>query len=122
MLSSLQNLLLFAWQDAPTGEAAPGGGGGDFFSNPMFPMMLCLFAFFLLMSMGDRKKRKEDQARIASLKKNDKVLTIGGIYGIVANVKPGEDDIVLKIDEDKDVKIKVTKSSIARVVSVASEG
>jgi preprotein translocase subunit YajC len=44
------------------------------------------------------------------------VVTIGGIYGVVANVKPGEDEVVLKIDEDKDVKVRVSRSSIAQVL------
>lgn len=68
----------------------------------------------------EQRRNRQKQALIGGLKKNDKVLTVGGIYGIVANVKPDEDEVVIKIDEDKDVKIRVSKSSIAQVI-VAQE-
>lgn len=111
--------LLLAY-DAAQGAAAPADapkpapqGGGSFFESPLFPIMICVvIVIFFLQSRP--KEDKKQKALIDSLKKNDRVVTAGGIYGIVANVKPDADEIVLKIDEDKDVKITVMKSAILR--------
>jgi preprotein translocase subunit YajC len=79
--------------------------------------MLIFFVFYFLIIVPERKRNRQKQSLLDSLNKNDKVITIGGIYGVVANVKPGVDEVVIKIDEDKDVKVKVSKSSIARVLT-----
>ena len=110
-------LVLFAQEAA--GEAgdpaapAPGPGLSDF----LVPAMLIFMVFYFLIIVPERKRNRQKQGLLDSLKKNDKVVTIGGIYGVVANVKPGEDEVVIKIDEDKDVKVKVSKSSIAKVLT-----
>lgn len=109
------DLVLFA-QDA-AGEAgkpaaAPQGPGIQDFLFLVVPIML---AFYFLILLPERKRSRQKQGLLDSLKKNDKVITIGGIYGVVANVKPGEDEVVIKIDDDKDVKMRVSKSSIAKV-------
>jgi preprotein translocase subunit YajC len=110
-------LVLFA-QEAAEGAgnpaaAPPGPGLSDF----LVPAMLIFFVFYFLIIVPERKRNRQKQSLLDSLNKNDKVITIGGIYGVVANVKPGVDEVVIKIDEDKDVKVKVSKSSIARVLT-----
>lgn len=115
------DLVLFA-QDAvdQAGDAAaPQQGPG--LRELLFPIMITMLLFYFLIVLPERKRSKKKQGLLENLKKNDKVITIGGIYGTVANVKPGEDDIVLKIDEDKDVKIKVSKSSIAHVLTAKEQ-
>ena len=52
---------------------------------------------------------------IQSLKKNDKVRTIGGIIGIVVDVK--DDEVTLKVDESNNTKIKVAASAIGKNLS-----
>jgi preprotein translocase subunit YajC len=85
--------------------------------NPMQQMlpMLAIMAvvFYFLMIRPQSKQRKERDAMIASLKKNDRVLTSFGIYGIIKRVRPEDNDLVLCIDESKDVTIRVSKASIA---------
>ena len=49
---------------------------------------------------------------LANLKKNDKVVTAGGIYGTVVSVAEKEDEVVVKVDEN--VRLRVTKGSITR--------
>jgi preprotein translocase subunit YajC len=51
-----------------------------------------------------------------ALKKNDKVITSGGIIGIVAAIKDKEDEVTLKVDESSNVRLRVLKSSIIRIV------
>ena len=82
-------------------------------------MIWMAFAFALIYFVSIRpqaKKQKELQARISSLKTGDKVVTTGGIYGIVANVKDGASaTLTLKIADN--VKIEIDKTAIARVAN-----
>ena len=54
---------------------------------------------------------------ISNLKKDDHVLTSGGMYGIVVNLK--DDRVVLKIDERNDVRIEIRKDSITGLVKAS---
>ena len=78
-------------------------------------MMLMVAAFVFLLYLPERKKSKQRQEQLNSIKKNDKVVTISGIHGVVVNPKVGDDEIVLRVDEDKDVKIKFSRSAIQSV-------
>ncbi len=80
-------------------------------------MIWMAFAFALIYFMSIRpqaKKQKELAKRISSLKTGDRVVTTGGIYGTVANVKDGS-TLLLKIADN--VKIEIDKSAIANVVN-----
>ena len=80
-------------------------------------MIWMAFAFALIYFMSIRpqaKKQKELVARISSLKTGDRVVTTGGIYGTVANVKDGS-TLLLKIADN--VKIEIDKTAIANVVN-----
>ena len=80
-------------------------------------MMWMAFAFALIYFMSIRpqaKKQKELTARISSLKTGDRVVTTGGIYGTVSNVKDGS-TLFLKIADN--VKIEIDKSAVANVVN-----
>ena len=78
-------------------------------------MMVGLIAvFWLFLIRPQQKRQKELTTRIASLKTGDRVVTTGGIYGVVSNVKDGP-TLVLKVDDN--TKLTVDKSSIANVLA-----
>jgi preprotein translocase subunit YajC len=84
------------------------------------PLMLIMFVIlgvyiFLIMFRGPKKKQQEHQKMVESLKKNDRVRTIGGILGTVLDVR--DDEIVLKIDEATNAKMRVVPSAIATVLN-----
>ena len=56
---------------------------------------------------------------IDALKKNDKIVTAGGIYGTVVSVDPAGDKLVLRIDDDKGVKMTMSRSSVMRVLEAS---
>ena len=67
--------------------------------------------FFLIMTMRRSSlQNRERQAMLANLDKNDKVLTIGGIYGTVVMVNPNEDEVTIKVDDN--TRLKITKASV----------
>ena len=76
-------------------------------------LMVVVMYFFLL--RGPRKKQQQHKQMVQSLKKNDRVRTIGGIVGTVVDIK--DDEITIKIDESNNTKIKVIPSAIGRNLS-----
>jgi preprotein translocase subunit YajC len=74
------------------------------------------FLFYLILLRPESRKRKEHASLLSNLKKNDKVVTIGGIYGKVFDVQREQDRVTLKIDEVTNTKIDVTFGAIARVI------
>lgn len=86
-------------------------------SSPLvsfLPLILILVIMYLLLFRGPRKKQQQHQKMVQSLQKNDRVRTIGGIFGTVIDVK--NDVITLKVDESNNTKIKVTSGAISSVL------
>jgi preprotein translocase subunit YajC len=75
------------------------------------PLIIIAVLFYFLLIRPQQKKQKEHQQLVASVKTGDKVVTAGGIHGIVANVK--EATFLLKVADN--VKIEFDKSSITSV-------
>lgn len=87
--------------------AAPAAGGGAM----MWIMLIMVFVvMWLFMIRPQRKQQKELQAFRESLKKGDKVVTAGGIYGTVAEV--ADRTVIIKVDGE--VKLRVDKNSLVR--------
>ncbi|MGA2679337.1 MAG: preprotein translocase subunit YajC [Sedimentisphaerales bacterium] len=70
---------------------------------------------YFIMFREPKKRQRQQQQMIQSLKKNDKVRTIGGIIGIIVDVKG--DEVTLKVDESNNTKIKVAASAIGKNLS-----
>jgi preprotein translocase subunit YajC len=76
----------------------------------MMVMFALIFGvFYFLVIMPAKKQQKKKEAMIGALKKGDKVVTSGGIFGTVATVE--EHTLLLKISEN--TKIRITKSAIS---------
>ncbi len=75
-----------------------------------------IILYFFLIVRPERRKQSEQKAKLDALKKNDRVVTIGGIYGVVMNVQRDSDEVTLKIDEATNTKLRVTFGAIARIV------
>lgn len=76
--------------------------------------LMLVFMYFILFR-GPKKREQDHRKMIQSLKKNDKVRTIGGIIGTIADVS--DDEITLKVDESTNTKIKVIPSAIGKNLS-----
>ncbi len=87
--------------------AAPKAGGGY---SMLIVLALIFVVMWLFMIRPQKKKQKELDEFRNNLKRGDKVITVGGIYGTVDEVK--ENKILIEID--KDVKIFVDKSSLVK--------
>ncbi len=114
------NFELVSTAFAQTGGAPAKGGA------PMWPMFLLIFVvFYFFLIRPQHKKQKETQNMMDSLAKGDRVITIGGIHGTIANIKKkgeqnsGDDIVVLKVSDT--TKLEMLRSAIARVVEKESE-
>lgn len=94
---------------------SPGGGSGQ--ANPLalwLPIILIFAIMYFLIFRPQAKKQKQQRLMIESLRKGDKIVTTGGIYGTIVGVKEKENSIIVKIDDN--TKIELVKSSVAQVV------
>lgn len=73
-------------------------------------LILIFVVMWFFMIRPQRKQQKELQAFRDGLKKGDKVVTVGGIFGTVDDIK--DDSVLLKVD--KEVKLRVAKSSVVK--------
>jgi preprotein translocase subunit YajC len=98
----------------PENKAPSGGPFGDPSLLIMMALIFVAFYFIVIMPMK-RREKKEREDLFSKMKKNDEVITASGIIGIVALVK--DDEVVLKVDESSNVRLRVLKSSIARILN-----
>lgn len=77
------------------------------------PFALMIVIFYFLLIRPQNKKQKETQKMIDALQKGDKVVTIGGIHGVVSSTK--EKTVIVKVDDN--TKIEFTRTAIASVES-----
>jgi len=77
-------------------------------------MAMLLLMYFMLLR-PEQKKRKEVENTLANLKKNDHIVTIGGICGTVVNISPGSTYITIKVDESSNTRLKILRSAVAQV-------
>ncbi|MEI8375990.1 MAG: preprotein translocase subunit YajC [Planctomycetota bacterium] len=99
---------------------AQGDGGGAATPNmltSMLPMVVVFAAFWYFILYMPMKREKARQAALfAGIKKNDRVLTTSGIYGVVTNVSKESNEVTLRIDEATNAKLRVTLNSISQVL------
>jgi preprotein translocase subunit YajC len=89
-------------------------------ANPLLnlmPVILIFVIFYFLLLRPQKKAQTEHKKMIASLKKNDEVITSGGIHGTIVNVK--DHTLILKVDDN--VKVEVQKNAIATMKRKAGE-
>ena len=92
-------------------DAAAAAGTGSLLVS-MLPIFLIFVIFYFFIIRPQNKKQKETDKMIAALKKGDKVVTIGGIHGTVAQTK--EKTVIIKVDDN--TKIEFTRSAISSVI------
>ena len=86
--------------------AGPASLAGSF-----IPLLLIIVIFYFFLIRPQNKKQKETQRMLSALKKGDKVITIGGIHGVISSVK--ENTVIVKVDDD--CKIEFNRTAISTV-------
>jgi preprotein translocase subunit YajC len=120
MRSTLLADLVLSLQDSPAPDAgAPPAGqapSGGAFGMSWVPLLLVFAIFYFIMILPERKKQKKRAAMLAAMKKGDRVMTSGGLYGTVAQV--ADDAIVLQVADG--VRLRFNRSAIQTIEDEAA--
>jgi preprotein translocase subunit YajC len=92
------------------GAGGQGGGLGAF-----IPIILMFVIFYFLLIRPQQKKAKEQQTMIANLKKGDRVVTSGGIYGQITAI----DESIATVEIADKVRVKITRGSVSGLAQEA---
>jgi preprotein translocase subunit YajC len=112
-------LMMVADDPGAAGDAAggappsPGGGLLNAFLTIFLPIGLL---FYFLLIRPQQRERKNREAMIRAVKPGDRVVTIGGIFGVVTNVHREADALTIRVDETNNTKLRVSLGAIARVL------
>lgn len=100
---------------AGTPDAAPASP----FGSMLLPLSIIMVLFYLLILRPQKAKDKQFKTLVDSLKETDRVVTIGGIHGVVTNVQRNADGaiVTVRVDEATGTKIRVGASAIARILT-----
>ena len=105
------DFLAYAMGGGGTGE---GGGTGGF--GAFIPLILMFVIFYFLLIRPQQKKTKQHRELLATLKKGDRVVSSGGLHGVITGIT---DDIVTMEIAPK-VRVKVSRASVSGVTSKGS--
>lgn len=98
-------------QSGAAGEGAQGG------FTAFIPLILMFVIFYFLLIRPQQKKTKEHREMISNLRKGDRVITAGGIYGRIT----GLDDTTVTLEIADKVRIKLARSNVGAVVKSSSQ-
>jgi preprotein translocase subunit YajC len=87
----------------------------------MGPMIIIMVLFYFMLIRPQKRKEQELREMVRNVKENDRVVTIGGIYGVVTNVQRDAERLTIRVDESTGAKLKVNMSAIARVLSAEEQ-
>jgi len=76
------------------------------------PFIAIFAVMYFLMIRPQQKKQKQHQAMLNELKKGDRIITSGGIYGTISGIKEKEAILIIKIDDN--VKVELARGSVAK--------
>ena len=109
---------------APAATPIPEGGDMGFLGTVvnlvgfLFPLIIMFVLMYFLMIRPEKKRKKKEQEMLAALKRGDRICTIGGIYGTIADIK--DDTITLTVGRDN-MSMVVTRWAIRSVEDVTIE-
>lgn len=106
---NLSNFLVILFQQTD-------GGAGSLLTS-LLPFLLIILVFYFLILRPQQKRQKERQKLLGSVKKGDKVITSGGIHGVVEGIE--DKTVLLKISDN--TKVKLEKSAIGTIIGVTDE-
>lgn len=109
-------MLPSSWLLAQAAQQEPAPDGSAFL-RMMVPMLVIFALFYFMLIRPQKKKEQELREKVGNLKENDRVVTIGGIYGVVTNVKRDAEQVTIRVDETTGTKLRMSMSAISRVLS-----
>ena len=113
-MHTLLSTLLVLAQETPAKQPA-----GPSFLVQSLPLIVIVIFFYFIMFRHQQNERARREQALKELKKNDRVVTIGGIIGTIANISESDQEVTLKIDDNS--KMKVRRSAIQGLYQVETK-
>ena len=102
-------LALFSSCLGTTGTAPANGGSSSTSTLYLIGFLVVIFAlFYFVMIRPQRKRQKEQQNMVANMQKGDRVVTAGGIFGVIDSIR--EDSVIIKVESG--AMLRVAKGSV----------
>ncbi|RIK77973.1 MAG: preprotein translocase subunit YajC [Planctomycetota bacterium] len=83
----------------------------------LLPLVLIMVLFYFLILRPQKSKEQQFRTMIDNLKETDRVVTIGGIHGVVTNVQRDAKIVTIRVDDSTGTKLRVGASAIAQVIN-----
>lgn len=100
--------------------ASSGAEGGAGMLGALLPFLLMFAVLYFLLIRPQQKKQKKQKAVLEKLKSGDRVITNGGIFGVIVNFNDKNKSVVLKVGGQDATKLEILRSSIAGTVESES--
>lgn len=94
----------------PPAQAPQQPAAAESLLSMLFPLIAIGFLFYFLLIRPQQRERQKADAMLKALKKNDRVVTIGGIIGSIVNIEPDSKVVTLKVDDN--TRMMVLRSAI----------
>ncbi len=119
-MGNLGAWILLLAVDPPATAPASGEGGGASTIWALAPPVVMMIVFFYLLLFLPQKREKQKQEQFhKNLKKNDRVVTIGGLVGTIVNIEPEGKLITLKVDDN--TRMSFVREAIQRKYAEGTE-
>lgn len=99
--------------DLAYAQGASGGGAGSFFFQ-LFPLFIIMVIFYFLLIRPQQKQRKDTQDMLNNLKEGDRIVTRGGLTGLIDKVE--EDRGTVRVEVANGVKLRVRRDYVDQIV------
>ena len=118
----LAQLFAFIFQFAIFAADAPAAPDDPYgFLRMLVPMAVVMVLFYMMMIRPQKRKEQELRDQVNAIKENDRVITIGGIYGVVTNVQRDAQRVTVRVDESTGTKRRLNMTAIARVLTAEEQ-
>lgn len=107
--------------DVPPEAAQPKPFILELMENPLFPIVGIILIFYLTLIAPERRRKAEEAKRIAAIKKNDRVITNGGLHGTVVSAPSDSDVVTIRLDESGTLRVKVSRWALTVIPEKAAK-
>ncbi|MFK8110825.1 MAG: preprotein translocase subunit YajC [Rubripirellula sp.] len=114
---AFSTLSLLAQEEA---AAAPASPFVSILRSPMTPLVGLFLLFYFIFILPERRRKSEEANMMSTLKKNDRVVTIGGIHATIVAASADSDVVTVRFDES--TRVKMNRTAIAKIVTDATAG
>lgn len=111
--------LSFLLAQGGDAAAAPRSMLQEILSSPFLLLGSLMALFYFIVLVPERRRKTEEARRLAGIKKNDRIVTIGGIHGVVSALGEG-DTVTIRLDESGTNKMKIDRKAVARIINEKS--